>query len=103
MRGRLACFRLGGALHIERAAAGQRGHLRPGELAADRVDGFEIAFGGDREAGFQDVHAQLHQLPGHAQFFRYGHAAAGRLLAIAQRRVEDVYAIAHKSIIARLR
>ena len=87
--------RLGGALHVERAAAGQRGHLRPRELAAHRVHGFEIAFGGDGEAGFQDVHAQLHQFAGHAQLLGNGHAAAGRLLAVAQRRVENVYAVAH--------
>ncbi len=87
---------LGGALHIERAAARQRGHLGPGKLAADRIDGFEIAFAGDGEAGFEDIHAELHQLARHGQLFRYGHAAAGRLLAIAQRRVENIYAIAHR-------
>ena len=58
MRGRLACASAcGGAFHVERAAARQRRHLRPRELAADRVHGFEIAFGGDREAGLQNVHA----------------------------------------------
>ena len=37
MRGRLAWFkRLGGALDIRRIGAGQRRHLHPGELAADR-------------------------------------------------------------------
>ena len=90
---------LGGALDIERAAAREGGHLGPRELAADGVDGFEIAFAGDWEAGFQDVHAELDQLAGHGQLFRNGHAAAGRLLAIAQSRVENVYSIAHKGII----
>ena len=50
MRGRRAFFSdFGGAFHIQRAGARQRRHLHPGELAADRIDGFEIAFGGDRE------------------------------------------------------
>ena len=50
---------LGGALYVERAAARQRGHLRPRKLAADGVDGFEIALRGDGKARFQDVHAEL--------------------------------------------
>ena len=99
MRGRRACVeRGGGAFHVERAAARQRGHLRPRELAADGGHGFEIAFGGDREAGLQDVHAQIHQLAGHAQLLGNGHAAAGRLLAVTQSRIEDVYAIAHRVV-----
>ena len=89
--------RLGGALHVQRAAARQRRHLRPGELAADRVDGFEIAFGGDGEAGFQDVHAEFHQLARHPQLFRNGHAAARRLFAVPQRGIEDVYSVAHEA------
>ena len=88
--------RLGGAFHIERAAARQGRHLRPGKLAADGLHRFEIAFRGDGEAGFQDVHAEFHQFAGHAQLFRDGHAAARRLLAVAQRGVEDVYAVAHR-------
>ena len=99
MRGPLGVLqRLGGALHVQRAAARQRGHLRPRELAADRVDGFEIAFGGDREAGLQNVHAEFHQLARHPQLLGHGHAAAGRLLAVAQRRVENVYAVAHQYV-----
>ena len=101
MRGRLACCRTArGAFHVEGAAAGERGHLGPGELAADGVDGFEIAFRGDGEAGFEDVDAEFHQLARHLQLFGDGHAAARRLFAVAQGRIENVYSVAHKSIIA---
>jgi hypothetical protein len=91
---------LGGALHVQGAAAGQCGHLRPGELAADGIDGLEIAFAGDGEAGFQDVDSQLDQFPGHFQLFGHCHAATRRLFAVAQGGIENVYAVAHKSIIA---
>jgi hypothetical protein len=60
----------------------------------------EIAFAGDGEAGFQDVHSQFHQFPGHLQLLGHRHAATRRLFAIAKGGVEDVYAVAHKSIIA---
>ena len=87
--------RLGGALHVQRAAARQRRHPGLRELAADGIHGLEIAFRGDGKARFQNVHAQLHQLPRHAQLLRNRHAAAGRLFAVAQRRVENIYAVAH--------
>src|SRR5690242_1266526 len=87
---------LGGALDIERAAARERGDLSPGKLAAHRVHGFEIALAGDREARFQNVYAELDQLFGHEQLFGDRHAAAGGLLAVAQGRVENVYAVAHQ-------
>src|SRR5439155_27100389 len=84
------------SLDVERAAAGQSSHLHPWVLAAHRIHGFIIAVGGDREAGFEDVHAQLDQFAGHAKLFRNGHAASGRLLAVPECRVEDVDSIAHR-------
>ena len=86
---------LGGALYVERAAARQRGHLRPRKLAADGVNGFEIALRGDGKAGFQDVDPKLHQLAGHLQLLGNIHAAARRLLAVPQRGIENVYPITH--------
>ncbi len=87
--------RPGGPFHIERTAARQGGDVGPREFAADCVHRFEIAFGSDRESRFEDVHAEFHQLARHPQFLRDGHAAAGRLLAVAECRIENVYAITH--------
>src|SRR5437762_13771294 len=87
--------RLRGAFDVERAAARQGRDLRPWELPAHGLHRLEVAFRSDGETCLQDVHAKIHQLAGHPQLFRYGHAAPGRLVAVAQRGVEDVYAIAH--------
>jgi hypothetical protein len=80
---------LGGALDVERRAAGQRRHLDR-DLAADLLHRLEVAGRGDREPGLHHVHPQLRQLVGQAQLLGHGHAAAGRLLAVAQGGVEDV-------------
>ena len=90
--------RLGGALHVQGAAARQRRHTGLRELAADRIHRLEIAIRSDRKARFQKVHAQVHQLPRHPQLLRNRHAAARRLFPVAQRRVENSYAVAHASI-----
>jgi hypothetical protein len=87
--------RPGGALHVQRAAARQRRHPGLRELAADGSHGLEIAIRSDGKTGFQKVDAQLHQFARHPQFLRNRHAAPGRLLPIAQRRVEYPYAVAH--------
>ena len=49
--------------------------------------------GGDREAGLDDVHAQPRQLVGDLQLLLHVQRDAGRLLAVAQRRVEDEDAV----------
>ena len=61
--------------------------------AADRAHRLEVALGGDREAGLDDVHAEFRELPGHPELLADGHAAAGRLLAVAQGGVEDQHAL----------
>ena len=55
----------------------------------DLVHGGEIAFRGDREAGFDDVHAHGVEQFGDLELLFVGHGRAGALLAVAQRRVED--------------
>ncbi len=55
----------------------------------DLVDGGEVAFRGDREAGFDDVHAHLIEQLGDFELLFMGHGGAGRLLAVAQGGVED--------------
>src|SRR5260370_39944839 len=86
-----------GSFHIERAGTGQSGDGHPGELAADGVDGFKITVRRNGKTSLENVHAQLHQFVGHAGLLGYRHAAAGRLLAIAQRGVENIDAVAHIS------
>src|SRR5439155_8861086 len=86
-----------GSFHVERAGTGQSGHRHPVERAADRIDGFEVNVRRNGKTGLENVHAQLHQLVGHAGRLGDRHAAAGRLLAIAQRGVENIDAVAHIS------
>src|SRR5471032_1810561 len=59
----------------------------------DGLDRLEVALRGGREAGFDDVDAQPFELLGDADFFILGHRGAGRLLAVAQRGVEDDEAV----------
>ena len=54
-----------------------------------RLHGFEVAIGGDRESGFDHVHAEAVELLGQVQLFLHIHAAARRLLAVTKRGVED--------------
>ena len=85
----------GGAFDVEFHGAGERGYLHPGEFAADRVDGLEIAFGGDGEPGFEDIDAEFDQFGGHSQLLGYVHAAAGRLFAVPESGVEDPDSVLH--------
>ncbi len=84
---------LGGAQHIHvacaREAGDHRGIVALADAFGDRLDAFEIAHRGDGEAGFQHIDAQLGQRLGHADLLVDVHREAGRLLAVAQRGVED--------------
>ena len=53
------------------------------------ADGGEIALGGHGETGLDDVHAQVFKGMRHGELFLRGHAATGRLFAIAQSGVEE--------------
>ena len=61
----------------------------PRDVLGNRADRFEVARRSDREAGFDDVDAQVDQRLGDFHLLGHVHAAAGRLLAVAQRGVED--------------
>ena len=94
MRLRLALFSASAeAMHVLRAGAGQAGQHRAVGALADRfgdgLDAFEVAGRGDGEAGFQHIDAKFGQRLGHADLLVEVHREAGRLLAIAQRGVED--------------
>ena len=87
-----AAHRLGGAQDVRPAGAGEardhRAVVALGRLG-DRLDALEIAGRGDREAGLDHVDAEVGQRLGHAQLLVQVHREAGRLLAVAQRGVED--------------
>ena len=52
--------------------------------AGDLADRLEVAFGGDREAGLDDVDAHVVEHLGDLELFLEGHGGAGALLAVAQ-------------------
>src|ERR1017187_3419074 len=52
--------------------------------------GLQVSGGGNRETRFDDVHAELLDLPRKLQLFLAIHRKAGGLLAVSQRRVEDL-------------
>ncbi len=83
----------GGHLDVFGLGAGQRGDARLADGLRDGGDGREVALGGHGEAGLDDVHAQIFQGMGHGELFLRGHAAAGRLLAVAQGGVEKDYVV----------
>ena len=56
-------------------------------------DGLEVALGGDREAGLDDVDAHAVEALGDLQLLVERHGGAGGLLAVAQRGVEDEDAV----------
>ena len=63
--------------------------IGPVHVARDCMDRLPVAARGNGEAGLDDIDAELSQCLRDPQLLRQRHAAAGRLLAIAQRRVED--------------
>ena len=78
----------GGHLDVFLLGAGQRSDRGLRTRLGDRRDRREVAFRSHGEAGLDDVHAQVLKRVRHGQLFLGGHAAAGRLLAVAQRGVE---------------
>ena len=77
-------------LEVRARQAADRGGL--GALR-DVAHGLEVAFGGDGEPGLDDVDAHLVEKRRDLQLLVVGHGGAGRLLAVAQRRVEDQDAV----------
>jgi hypothetical protein len=60
------------------------------DVAGDRLDGLEVAGRGDREPGLDHVHAEASELLRDLDLLLRVQGDAGRLLAVPQRRVEDV-------------
>ena len=90
MRGTSACLTASQqtrtSFSMARASPQTRG---PFDLSGDRLDRLEVVRRGDREPGLDDVDAQLGELPRDLELLGPVHARAGRLLAVAQRGVED--------------
>ena len=82
--------RLDRPLRVAVLAAGEGGDRDPAPgLLGDPVDRLEVARRGGREAGLDDVDLEARELAGDLELLGGGQAGAGRLLAVAQRRVED--------------
>ena len=79
----------GSSLHIGRLSPRESSDDRAVHLARDRRDGLEVAGRGDREAGLDDVDVQAGELVGDLELLGGVQRDAGRLLAVAQGRVED--------------
>ena len=82
--------RLDGSLRIAVAATGEGGDSHAAlRLAGDALDGLEVAGRCGREAGLDDVDLEAAELAGDLELLGRGEPGARRLLAVAQRRVED--------------
>ena len=82
--------RLDGPLRVAVAAAREGRDRDPAlRLLGDPPDRLEVAGRGGREAGLDDVDLEAGQLARDLQLLGRGQAGAGRLLAVAERRVED--------------
>src|SRR4051812_32110310 len=80
-------------IDIALLGAGQRTHGRTLDLAGDGRDGLEVSRRSGREARFDDVDVKALQRAGDADLLMDVHARARRLLAVAQRGVEDYDAV----------
>ncbi len=81
--------RLDGPLRIAVAAASQGGDRDALRLAGDPLDRLEVAGRGGREAGLDDVDLEADELAGDLELLGGGQPGAGRLLPVAEGRVED--------------
>ena len=95
--------RLGGTGDVAVVGTGQRADGAALHGRGNRLDGLEVAIAGGREAGLDDVHLHALQLAGDAQLFLARHGGAWRLLAVAQRGVEDDQLVGHRVFSSGLR
>src|SRR5580704_16685385 len=91
--------RAGRSLDIQLVRPRESCYLNPGELTTHRIHCFVISLRCDREPGFEDVDAEIDQLPCQPQLLGYGHATAGRLFTIAEGGVEDVNTVRHEFLL----
>ena len=89
-----ALQRVAGALDVFRAAARERRDDRTPHGGGDLLHAFGVVQRRNREAGFDQVHAERVELPGELDLLARAQRKAGRLLAVAQSRVEDGHSVA---------
>jgi hypothetical protein len=77
-----------GGLDVWPHGAGQRRDDRPAHILADRAYRFGVLRRACGEPGLEDVDTEIGELVREPKLLRSGHAAAGRLLTIPERRVE---------------
>ena len=82
--------RVPGGVDVGLVGAREAADHRALDLAGDRLHRLEVAGRGDREAGLDHVHAEPGELLGDLHLLLGVQRDARRLLAVAQRRVEDV-------------
>ena len=82
---------LPGALDVLLVDAGEPCDGRALHFCGDAGYGFEVALGGDREAGLDHVYLQASELFGYLQLLLDRERDARRLLAVPQCGVEDLY------------
>ena len=87
--------RLGRAVYVLGHGACQGANRGPRHGLRNFDNGIEIARARNGEARFNDIHAQRLELFGHLDFLHRVQLAAGHLLAVAQRSVEDEKSVAH--------
>jgi len=75
-------------LNVFTLGARQRSNPRLADGLRNRRDSGKVTLRGHGKAGLDDVHAQILQGVRHGELFLRGHAAARRLLTIAQRGIE---------------
>ncbi len=78
-----------GAVDVVGVGAGQGGDHRSLDFARDAGHRLEVARGGSGKTGFEDVDAEASQLMGDRHLLFGGESDTGRLLPIAQGRVEN--------------
>ena len=88
------------ALDVLGMTARQAANGGVGDLRCDGVDGFEVAIGRDRETRLDDIDAKGLELARDLELFGLCEGGAGRLLAVAQGRVEDAYRV-HIGLLSR--
>ena len=85
-RGRQSASRL---FDVLTPASRQRRNRGAAHLAGDLTDRFGVGRGSDREARFDDVNAQRIERARQSDLGGYVERESGRLLPVAQRRIED--------------
>jgi len=81
------------AVDVLLACPGERQNDRLRDDGGDATDGLVVALAGGGEAGLDHVDAEVLELARDRQLLLHVHGGTGRLLAVAEGGVEDLYAV----------